>query len=257
MYNEMLDKVSGAAKKKIGVLQESIWKYLVSSSFAGAYIGIGILLIFSIGGYMAGAPSTKILMGVAFAIALSLVIFTGTDLFTGNTFVMTVGSLTKATKWSDTVKIWIASYAGNLIGAIILSIIFVNSGLVDQGPVMEFFQTAAVAKASGSFLALFCRGILCNLLVCLAVMIGFRTTDDTAKLLITFMCLFAFITSGFEHSIANMTVYGVSLLAPHIEGVTVAQALHNLIPVTLGNMVGGGLILGGGAYVLRNKEYLK
>ncbi|MDO5100796.1 MAG: formate/nitrite transporter family protein [Eubacteriales bacterium] len=251
MYAEMITKVDAAAEKKALLLKKHPLKYLVSSGFAGIFIGLGIILIFSIGGYMQGAPSTKILMGVSFAIALSLVVMTGTELFTGNTFVLTVGWLDKAVSVTDMLKVFIASYIGNFLGAFLLGAMFAYSGLVDQGAVMEFFQTAAIAKAGGSFVALFFKGVLCNMLVCLAIMIGFRTNDDVAKLIMVFLCLFAFITSGFEHSVANMTVYAVSLIAPGIEGVTMTHLVQNMVPVTLGNIIGGGLIIGAGSYVLK------
>lgn len=254
MYDETIGKLTGVAKKKLGVLNESRFKYLVSSAFAGAFIGVGILLAFTVGGLMTagGSPATKILMGLSFSVALSLVIFTGTDLFTGNNLVMTVGYLNKAVSMKDLTRVWVISYIGNFIGAIILSFIFVYTGLVDKGPVMEFFASAAVAKAAPSFIALFMRGVLCNFLVCLAVLISFRTENDAAKLIMITMCLFAFITSGFEHSIANMTVYSVGLISKSITGVTMGQLVANLVPVTLGNIVGGGLILGGGAFALRS-----
>lgn len=254
MYNEMLDAVNYGAKKKLKVLHDHIGKYLLSAAFAGSYIGIGMILIFTIGGYLHDSPAVKTIMGVSFAIALCLVIMTKTDLFTGNTFVMTVAFLTKTASLLDLLKIWLTSYVGNLIGALILSLIFVGSGLVSGTHTMEFFGLMALAKADGTFLEILCRGILCNVLVCLAMMVTYRTTNEVAQILMTFMCLFAFITSGFEHSIANMTVYGVSLMAD-IDGVTIGHALHNIIPATLGNIIGGGLIIGGGSYLLKSSDY--
>lgn len=93
MYDEVIEKLTEAAQKKTNLLNSSILKYLISSAFAGAFIGIGILLISTIGGHMAGEPSVKVVMGLSFSVALSFVIFSGTDLFTGNNLVMTVGVL--------------------------------------------------------------------------------------------------------------------------------------------------------------------
>ncbi|WAW15392.1 formate/nitrite transporter family protein [Peptostreptococcus equinus] len=254
MYDITIEKMTNAAKKKAEVLKSSILKYLISSAFAGAFIGIGILLIFTIGSQLGKSPATKTVMGLAFGIALNLVIFTGTDLFTGNNMVMTVGTMNKGTKLSDLIKVWCTSYIGNLIGAIILSFIFVGAGFMAKGPLAEFFSNAAQAKASGTFIQLFYKGILCNMLVCLAVLITFRTENDVAKLFMTVFCLFAFITSGFEHSIANMTVYAVPLLSGTMSKVTMAMAIHNLVPVTLGNVVGGAIIMGLGSYSLKSKN---
>ncbi|HBF1292774.1 TPA: formate/nitrite transporter family protein, partial [Clostridioides difficile] len=178
----------------------------------------------------------------------------GTELFTGNNMVMSAGMLNKGVSIKDTSKIWAYSWVGNLIGALVLGIIFVGTGLVDKGPVAEFFANTAASKASMPFTALFFRGILCNILVCVSVLCSFRTNSDTAKIIMIFLCLFAFITSGFEHSVANMTIYSVSLFSPTISTVTIGGAIYNLVAVTLGNIVGGALFMGLGTYILGKEK---
>ena len=256
MHNETLEKLTIAAKNKVNLLNSSRLKYIVSSAFAGLYVGIGILLIFTIGGLLtsANSPMTKIMMGVSFAIALSLVVMTGSELFTGNNMVMTAGTLNKGTSNKDLLRVWAYSFVGNLLGSLLVAGLFVGTGLVNKGAVMEFFATTSLAKASLPFMDLFFRGVLCNILVCVAVMCSFRTNDDTAKLIIIFMCLFAFITSGFEHSVANMTIFGVALFSSAIKGATIMGAIYNLFVVTLGNIAGGALVMGAGAYILGKKD---
>ncbi|MBC5996144.1 formate/nitrite transporter family protein [Romboutsia ilealis] len=256
MHKETLDKLTNASKNKINMLNNSKAKYLISAAFAGLYVGLGIILIFTIGGILtnSGSPITKIMMGVSFAVALSLVIMTGTELFTGNNMIMTVGTLNKRISSKDMCKVWIYSYIGNLLGSILVSVLFVGSGLVSKGPVMEFFATISIAKASTPFIQLVFRGILCNILVCVAVLCSFRTSDDSAKLIIIFLCLFTFITSGFEHSVANMTIYAVSLISSSVQGATLAGAMYNLVAVTIGNMIGGVLFMGTGVYILGSEK---
>ncbi|GKZ04664.1 transporter [Paraclostridium bifermentans] len=256
MHNQTLEKLTIAAKNKVNLLNSSRLKYIVSSAFAGLYVGIGILLIFTIGGLLtsANSPMTKIMMGVSFAIALSLVVMTGSELFTGNNMVMTAGTLNKGTSNKDLLRVWAYSFVGNLLGSLLVAGLFVGTGLVNKGAVMEFFATTSLAKASLPFMDLFFRGVLCNILVCVAVMCSFRTNDDTAKLIIIFMCLFAFITSGFEHSVANMTIFGVALFSSAIKGATLMGAIYNLFVVTLGNIAGGALVMGAGAYILGKKD---
>lgn len=256
MHNETLEKLTIAAKNKVNLLNSSRLKYIVSSAFAGLYVGIGILLIFTIGGLLtsANSPMTEIMMGVSFAIALSLVVMTGSELFTGNNMVMTAGTLNKGTSTKDLIRVWVYSFVGNLLGSLLVAGLFVGTGLVNKGAVMEFFATTSLAKASLPFMDLFFRGVLCNILVCVAVMCSFRTNDDTAKLIIIFMCLFAFITSGFEHSVANMTIFGVALFSSAIKGATLMGAIYNLFVVTLGNIAGGSLAMGAGAYILGKKD---
>ena len=256
MHNETVLKLTNAAKNKINLLNNSKLKYLVSAAFAGLYVGLGIILIFTVGGLLsaAGSPATKIMMGVSFAVALCLVIMTGTELFTGNNMVMTVGALNKGVSAGQMSKVWLFSFIGNLLGSILVAGFFVGTGLVNEGAVMEFFATTSIAKASAPFMSLFFRGVLCNILVCVAVLCSFRTTDDTAKILMIFLCLFTFITSGFEHSIANMTIFSVALISPTIQGATLAGAIYNLIAVTLGNMVGGVLVMGLGVFIMGSED---
>lgn len=256
MHNETVLKLTNAAKNKINILNKSKFKYLVSAAFAGLYVGLGIILIFTVGGLLSasGSPATKIMMGVSFAVALCLVIMTGTELFTGNNMVMTVGRLNKGISTVSMAKVWIFSFVGNLLGSILVAALFVGTGLVNEGAVMEFFATTSIAKASVPFMSLFFRGILCNILVCVAVLCSFRTNDDTAKILMIFLCLFTFITSGFEHSVANMTIFSVALISPAIKGATLAGAVYNLVAVTLGNMVGGALVMGLGVYIIGSED---
>jgi nitrite transporter len=101
---------------------------------------------------------------------------------------------------------------------------------------------------------LFFRGVLCNALVCLAVWMGLRTKDETARLVLIFWCLFAFIGAGFEHSVANMTLLGMAVLVPHDPSlVSWAGFARNLLPVTLGNVVGGAVFVAG-AYWFATRE---
>lgn len=256
MHKETLEKLTNAARNKVKLLKDSKLRYIVSSAFAGLYVGLGVILIFTVGGFLTQVdlPMTKIMMGVSFAVALSLVIMTGTELFTGNNMIMSAGVLNKGVSIKDTSKVWLYSFIGNLLGSLIVAALFVGTGLIDKGPVMEFFTTTLASKASAPFMALFFRGILCNILVCVAVLCSFRTNDDSAKLIIIFLCLFTFITSGFEHSVANMTIFGVALFSPVIQSVTIAGAAYNLVAVTLGNMVGGAIFMGLGSYILGNED---
>lgn len=237
---EMIEKVSDAAIAKVSLLKKSAAKYTVSSMLAGMYVGFGILLIFTIGGLLSkvDAPATKIVMGASFGVALSLVLMAGSELFTGNNMVMTIGTLEKKTSWFDTIKIWIVSYIGNLLGSVLLAAMFVYAGLA-SGTTSAFIIKTAAAKMNTPFTQLFFRGILCNILVCLAVWCFFKLKEETSKLIMIFWCLFVFITCGFEHSVANMTLLSVALFIPHPAAITLGGFAFNLAAVSLGNIVGG------------------
>lgn len=240
MFQDVIEKVSNSAVAKRGLLKDSKSKYLVSSALAGMFVGFGIILIFTIGGNLAASnsPMTKIAMGIGFGVALSLVIMAGSELFTGNNMVMTIGALEKKVSLIDTLNIWIFSFIGNLLGAIILAYMYSRSGL-PTGPVGEFIGKISAAKMTVPAIELFIRGILCNIMVCLAVWCSFKLKEETAKLIMIFWCLFVFITSGFEHSVANMSLLAIGLFIPHPVTVTLSGYIYNITVVTLGNMVGG------------------
>ncbi|WP_238907398.1 formate/nitrite transporter family protein [Clostridium sp. YIM B02506] len=244
MFSEEINKVAQAAKAKSNLLKSGKVKYLLSSMLAGLYVGLGIMLIFSIGGILASAesPFTKIVMGLSFGVALSLVIMAGSELFTGNNFIMMIGSLKKTVTLLDTVKIWIFSFIGNLLGSIIGAYAFYAAGLA-RGPVGQFILSASATKMALPIHELIFRGILCNILVCLAIWCSFKMKEETGKLIMIFWCLFAFITTGFEHSVANMTLLSIGLFIPHTTAVSLSGFIYNLSFVTLGNMIGGALVL--------------
>lgn len=257
MFPETLEKLSNGARNKVNLLNENKIKYLIASAYAGLYVGLGIILIFTVGGLLnsAASPFTRIAMGLAFGIALSLVIMTASELFTGNNMIMTAAWLNKKVTGKDTLRIWLYSYIGNFIGSILVAGLFVLTGLVNQGPVADFINTISAAKMNAPFIQLVFRGILCNILVCVAVLCSIRMNSESGKLIMIFWCLFAFITSGFEHSIANMTLLSISMFIPHPETVTIAGYINNLAASTLGNMIGGAIFMGAGYYMLgKNKN---
>jgi nitrite transporter len=245
-----LDTIAGvaaAARAKAGLLRNSPRQYLVLSVLAGAYVGLGIVLIFAIGAPLqaAGSGATKAVMGASFGVALTLVIFAGSELFTGNNLIMTVGALSRTVTVGALGRIWAVSFAGNLLGSLLLALTTASSGVLSKTPAKEFVLGAVAAKMAAPAMELFFRGVLCNALVCLAVWMGMRTKDETARLVLIFWCLFAFIGAGFEHSVANMTLLALGLFLPHDPAlVSWAGFMRNLALVTAGNIVGGALVIG-------------
>jgi nitrite transporter NirC len=239
MFGDEITAVSNAAKAKNNLLGKNPGGYILSAILAGIFIGLGVLLAFTVGGLLTGNPFARILMGCTFGIALSLVVMAGGELFTGNNFVMATGLAKKTVSAGACFKVWGMSYLGNLIGSIILAVIFVWCGLA-AGSTREFISNAAVTKMSLPPLAIVCRGVLCNMLVCLAIWCTFRCKSEAAKLIMVFWCLLAFITTGYEHSIANMTLLTVSLLSPASgAAVSLGGWVYNIALSTIGNMIGG------------------
>jgi len=264
MNQETLDLLAHKAEVKVETLNDSKIKYIVSSIFAGMFIGLGCILIFTIGGmfHASNFSGTNLLVGISFSFALSMVILLGYELFTSNTMVMVVGSLAKAVSVKDTCRILLYSYGGNLLGALLVSGLFIGTGMGSTGSTIEYFAYAAAHKIETGSVQLIFQGILCNILVCASVLGAYKTKDEAGRILVVFLCLFAFVTSGFQHCIANMTTLITCLLSPLPNTVTIGAAASHILFVTIGNIIGGGLFLGAGTYLLskektkKNKEEL-
>jgi nitrite transporter NirC len=244
MYAETVEKFAEISMAKSNFLKSGFLKYFLASALAGAYVGFGMILIFSIGAPFAAAssPAVKVLMGASFGIALSMVIFAGSELVTGNHMTMVIGNLSRKVTVLDTANIWIVCWLGNLFGSLLLAFVMVNSGLISKDPWAGFISAVSAAKMNAPFFELFLRGILCNILVCLAVWTSARAKEDTAKLILIWWCLFGFIGSGFEHCVANMSLLGMGAFLGVNPAVSWSGYVNNLIASTLGNIVGGGLL---------------
>ncbi|MFQ5451545.1 MAG: formate/nitrite transporter family protein [Nitrospinaceae bacterium] len=246
MFANDIQKLSEVSEKKIQYMRNSPFGYLLLSALAGIYLGFGITLIFSIGGPIAqagGGPFLKLIMGACFGIALSLVIFAGSELFTGNNMVFAVGRLSGKVGIPAIVLIFVLCYIGNFFGSVFLGWLVVKGGSL-TGDSRDLILKVAAVKMNLSAGEGFLRGILCNWLVCLAVWMSTRTNSDSAKLILIFWCLFAFIASGFEHSIANQSLLSMAMFLPHGPEISFAGLMHNQLFVTVGNIVGGGIMVG-------------
>ena len=252
-YRETVLDFAEIAAAKAAMVRSQPLAFWVLAVKAGAFVGMGILLIFSVG--QGVDPSIRpIVMGASFGIALTLVVFAGSELFTGHTMYMTIGWLTGRTGRRDLVACWAVSWLGNLVGAAFIAVLFVGGGggLILAGDPNVLHDVAA-KKMNAPAIELFTRAILCNWLVCLALWSAARTSNDVAKCVLIFWCLYAFIAAGFEHSVANMTVFGVALLSDHPQTIAMSGALRNLLLVTAGNAVAGALIVSGGYWLAASR----
>ncbi len=247
MYAVDVERMVEMATKKVRYLALNPMGYLILSAMAGIYLGLGICLIISVGApfWAGGSPGFKLVMGASFGIALTLVIFAGSELFTGNNMVCAIGTLARAITMKQMGLIFFYSFVGNLLGSLGVAWLIVQAGVVGQAPHSDLLLKVASVKMNGPAWELLIRGILCNWLVCLAVWMAGRTTNDAAKIMLIFWCLLAFVGSGFEHSIANQSILGIALFLPHGPDITWLGLAWNQFWVVLGNVVGGGVFVGG------------
>ena len=250
MYSEAVQTIADQATAKMSAQRQSFASHFVRSMLAGMYVGAAIVLIFTIGGSMAGtSPSiVRMTMGICFGGALTIVIFAGSELFTGSNLVLTLGVLTRKTSLADLASNWVWTWVGNLVGSVLLAFMVVRAGLLDgtaYAPVNAFVLKVAETKMNLPWEQLLWRAILANWFVCLGVWMAARIKSETAKILMIWWCMFTFITSGYEHSIANMCGLMLGLLIPHGETITWGGYAYNLSLATLGNIIGGAVFVAG------------
>lgn len=205
----------------------------------------------------------KALAGALFSTGLMLVLVAGGELFTGNCLIV-ISCIEKKASWTGMLRNWLIVYAGNFVGSLLLAWFILQSGQLgfSAGMLGGFTIKTAAYKTGLSFTNAFYMGILCNWLVCLAVWMSLGAKDIAGKLLAIFFPIWLFITSGFEHSVANMYYISAGIMAKS-NPEWVAQAIqlgaspekisglgwesfliNNLVPVTLGNIVGGSIFVG-------------
>ena len=259
MYSEAIHALSEQAVAKMDGQRHSLPAHLVRSALAGMYVGAAIVLIYTIGGLLsAQSPgAVRMTMGICFGGALTMVVFAGSELFTGCNLVLTLGVFTRRVGVGDLAANWFWTWVGNLAGSVLLAAMVVYSGLLDAEPINAFVLKLVETKMNLPPGQLFLRAVLANWLVCLGVWMASRAKSDTAKILLIWWCMFTFITSGYEHSIANMTGLMLGLLLPHGEAITWGGYAYNLGLATLGNTVGGAVFVAGLYWIGSSKARAK
>ncbi len=249
MHRDTTKEFSKIAVQKIGYFKSNPVGYLVSAMMAGAYVGVAIILILTLGDD--AEPSARnLIMGCFFGIALALIIFAGAELFSGHIMYMTFGYLYKKIGLFAVLKDWVICWYGNLFGAVLLSFLFaLGGGGGWMGDSSSLVHNLADAKMNSGITELLARAVICNWLLCLAIWMTSKTRDDTAKCILIFWCLFAFVSAGFEHSIATMAIFSISLLGENPDTVTMSGLFYNLGWVSLGNVVGGAGFIGVAYYL--------
>ncbi len=250
---EIAKTVVGVAQKKVATAIPSL---MMLAILAGAYIAMGAVLFTIVTNDLAlyiGDGLSRLVGGVAFSLGLILVVLGGAELFTGNNLLV-AGYLDKKLSGRQVLRNWIWVYLFNFVGALVIVALFYYSGIwkANDGGVATRIINIAVAKSSLTWSEALFRGILCNWLVCLAVWLSMAGKDAISKILGIMIPISAFVAAGFEHSIANMyfipmgmmlksTALAQELFTPAaLQGLSwQAFFLGNLIPVTIGNIIGG------------------
>lgn len=255
---DMLIVASNIAVKKANSLSMRLF---LLSILAGVYIAFGALFASLLGTGATGVwpyGVVKLLQGLVFSLGLILVVVGGAELFTGNNL-MIIAWLDRKLKLVQILRNWMIVYVGNFIGSILLAfaVLFSKEYLSANGSLGATMVSTAITKVNYDFGQAIILGILCNILVCLAVWLTYSAKSTTDKILSIIFPITFFVAAGFEHSVANMYSIPVALLIKWLDpsfmtGLTLdvtqltwtSFLFNNLLPVTIGNILGGSFFVG-------------
>lgn len=276
-------KAGDAGKYKVGL---PAWNMVLRGFMSGAYIAMGAALATVCStGIIASDPTlaygtasagfAQLILGAVFPVGLIITVLTGAELFTGDAMLAPMAAFIHKVTWTQVLNLWLWVYIGNFIGSVVFAYIMANGPFVSfdaagVGTLTAFGTRAiAIAKAKTAYVGLmgfwsaFLKGIACNWLVNLAILLGICADDAVGKFFGIWFPIMAFVASGFEHSVANMYFIPAGIFAQgfvtdptklvaSVNWVTMWTA--NIIPVTLGNIVGGLLFVGVIYWVAFRKE---
>lgn len=252
----------------VGVAKAGLntWTMLALAMLAGAFIGLGAIFATSVTTGLVGAGVgygiIKLLAGLAFCLGLVAVVVAGAELFTGNNLVIMAFASGKVTI-RQLLRNWGIVYVGNFIGSLLIALVMVLSKqyLSAGGALGANALAVANGKCGLDFVPAFALGLMCNALVCLAVWLSLSARSTTDKILAVLFPITAFVAAGFEHSVANMYYIPIGLFIKSFAGTDFWTAigklptdyanlswgaffLKNLLPVTIGNIIGGAGFVG-------------
>lgn len=245
MQTEIINTAISAGRAKASKATSTL---LAQAVLAGMFISLGGLLSVYLGygvpGLSAANPAVqRLLSGLAFPVGLFLIVLFGGELFTGNNAVLIPALARRHYGFGAVLRNWTLVWLGNLAGALAFTTLFIwMAGLVDGSPWREAIQAIAVAKTSLPASQIVLRAVGANWCVCLAVWLALGVKTMPQKALACWIPVAAFVILGYEHSIANMFFIPCGMLAG--ADVTMADAARNILWATLGNILGGALMVG-------------
>lgn len=237
--------------------ESPVWRLFVLAFFAGILVSLGAIASSTAAQGLTDTGMVRLITGAIFPIGLMMIVLLGTELFTGNALMVTAAMDGKIS-WSMLLRNWVIVYIGNFIGAVLMAALMAFFGQLDigGGALAVYTAKVAAAKVSLPWVNAFVLAIFCNLMVCIAIYLGNTAQDTAGKILGIFFPIFGFCIAGFEHCIANMYYIPAGIFAamdpsyasliaeaaPNIDLSVLtfpAFIFDNLIPVTLGNILGG------------------
>jgi len=237
----------------------SVFKLIVLGILAGVYIAFGACLATLVGHDTAkylGLGMARFITGAVFSVGLMLVVIAGAELFTGNNLMLMSVLDKRAALWKMFYK-WAIVFVANFVGSVLIAYLYYNTNLWKMGDMAVGISALKIANAKIGLTVTeaVTRGILCNWLVCLAVWMAIASREVVGKIFAIFFPIMAFVALGFEHSVANMYFIPLGIFLKSsglvvVEGLNIANLtwnsffIKNLLPVTIGNIIGGAIFVG-------------
>ncbi len=272
-FNTPAEIIEANMKGGEGKVTLPLWKMILLGIMAGAFIALGGATSSTAAHMVSNVGLARLVAGCVFPVGLMIIVFVGGELFTGNCLTI-MGVLDGRFKISAMVKNLVVVWLSNLVGALIIDLLVYYSGNLDysSGVLGAYTIKVAVGKASIGFGKGIASGILCNIIVCLAILMAGAARDIAGKVLAIFFPIMAFVVGGFEHCVANMfyipagmlaamnpdyvakAMETYSLTADQLSVLSLSGFFTNMIPVTIGNILGGMLFIGLPCYLTQVKK---
>lgn len=273
-FNSPAEVIETNMKACEGKANLPLVKMILLGIMAGAFIGLGAAASSTAAHDISNVGVARILTGVVFPLGLMMIVFVGGELFTGNCLIF-MDVIGRKVRVSACIRNLVVVYFSNLVGALIVDVLIYFSGNLNYsgGLLGAYAIKTAVGKVGLSPLQGITSGILCNILVCIAILMAAAATDIAGKVWGIFFPIFAFVVGGFEHCVANMFYIPLGIMAAgneayaekarevynlteqQISSLTVSGCLNNLIPVTIGNILGGMLFVGLPLFLIYRKNW--
>ncbi|MFR2146891.1 MAG: formate/nitrite transporter family protein [Waltera sp.] len=274
-FNTPSEVIDTNMKAGEGKAHLPLGKMILLGIMAGAFIALGGATSSTAAHAIDNVGLARFVAGIIFPVGLMIIVFVGGELFTGNCLIV-MDVVGKKVTWFECIRNLIVVYFSNLIGALIIDTLIYFSGNLDYtggllGPMPSRWQSAKWAFLPKGITS----GILCNILVCIAILMAVAATDIVGKVWAIFFPIMAFVVGGFEHCVANMFYIPVGMMAAQnpvyvakaqeaygltaeqIQGLTILHSLNNFIPVTIGNILGGMVFVGIPCYFIYKKKWQK
>lgn len=247
----LMESLDYAVTKKVDLVEKSWVRYAARGMVAATCLGLGTNATFLLYNKLHHVDATgsigKIAAAVFFGFCLIMIVFMNGELFTSNAMYFSAGLFRKKVTWKNALKVLLICYLANLVGGVLFSWVFVQGGVWDgiikeEGPQALYnFIGYKIAKTPYQ---IFMQGIIANLVVNISVIVALRAKEDSAKMTALIGIIFIFAFFGHEHVIANFASFSTVFFATHGYGFELMPVLTNLFFATLGNIVGGGLLVG-------------